>query len=342
MKKLLFLLLFIPLFSFGQQKYIDYHENGKLKYDGFIKNGNPHGLWKGYYDDGNLEFEGSFVDGKKDGEWKMIFYDVWDETTEEYYQQVSIGEFKNDLKTGDWTDFYDLKLENLYSQQSYKNGILHGKSKVYYNFPKNQLRSIGYYVNGILEGPSKMYYRNGNIMSEGEYKNNKPSSFWRLYYEEGILEGEGKYDDGEESGIWVNYFKNGNIKMITPYRNGKKFGYEQMFDENGEISFQTNHSKENEEIEIKGYYGDNQIKYEIKMKGGKDNGLGVWKFFHGNGKLMFEFIWDDIDKTKFKLNCWDELGYKLNCKGDTNPYELLKDSQKITFLYKQPLLTVGE
>ena len=132
---------------------------------------------------------------------------------------------------------------------------------------------------------------------------------------------------------------NGNIEMITPYRNGKKFGYEQMFDENGEISLQINHSKDNEEIMFTDYYGDNKIKYEIKIKGGK---YTVWKFFHENGKLMFEVIWDDTDNTKFKLNCWDELGNKLKCNRETNPYELLRKSPKTTFLFKQPLFTVGE
>ena len=70
MKKILFILLLtIPFIGIGQTEYKDYHENGKLKYEGFIKDGNPHGFWKGYLENGQLEFEGNHTDGKKEGVW---------------------------------------------------------------------------------------------------------------------------------------------------------------------------------------------------------------------------------------------------------------------------------
>ncbi len=48
---------------------IEYWESGKIRVEGFLVNGERHGLWKEYTSDGQLEMEGNYIHGKNDGKW---------------------------------------------------------------------------------------------------------------------------------------------------------------------------------------------------------------------------------------------------------------------------------
>ena len=54
----------------GERKE-SFHDNGKLKTQGTIKDGLPNGEWKQYYENGQLEWQGKYVNGKYEGEWKF-------------------------------------------------------------------------------------------------------------------------------------------------------------------------------------------------------------------------------------------------------------------------------
>ena len=65
MKKLLLLLLFIPLVSFGQVKngeHNAYYESGKLKSTGNYVDDLRQGEFKFYYESGELEYTRNYVD----------------------------------------------------------------------------------------------------------------------------------------------------------------------------------------------------------------------------------------------------------------------------------------
>jgi len=68
MKKLILLLLFIPLVSFGQvinEEVKTYYESGGLKSITNYVDGLKQGEWKYYYESGELEFTTNYVDGVK-------------------------------------------------------------------------------------------------------------------------------------------------------------------------------------------------------------------------------------------------------------------------------------
>lgn len=54
----------------------------------------------------------------------------------------------------------------------------------------------------IRNGLFYEYARNGQIISEGQYRDGKEEGLWRDYYEGGQLAAEGHYADGEEVGEW--------------------------------------------------------------------------------------------------------------------------------------------
>ena len=71
MKKLLILLLFIPLVSFGQTKF-EYYESGAVKGKSNWFGGKLQGEMILYYESGTIRAKGNYVDGIKDG--KRIRY----------------------------------------------------------------------------------------------------------------------------------------------------------------------------------------------------------------------------------------------------------------------------
>ena len=85
MKKLLLLLLCVPLIGFGQIEeaanievdkdgYVKkYYENGQLEVEGNRKDGKREGLWKWYYENGQLAIEGNWKDGSREGLWKWYY-----------------------------------------------------------------------------------------------------------------------------------------------------------------------------------------------------------------------------------------------------------------------------
>ena len=85
MKKLLLLLLCVPLIGFGQIEetanievdkdgYVKkYYENGQLEVEGNRKAGNREGLWKWYYGNGQLELEGNYGTDGWNGLWKWYY-----------------------------------------------------------------------------------------------------------------------------------------------------------------------------------------------------------------------------------------------------------------------------
>jgi len=68
MKKLLLLLLCVPLIGIGQTEYKKtYYENGKTETEGNYIDGRKEGLWKWYYESGELESTGIYKNGQSHG-----------------------------------------------------------------------------------------------------------------------------------------------------------------------------------------------------------------------------------------------------------------------------------
>ena len=68
MKKLLLILLCVPLIGIGQpETKKEYFDNGQIKSQGSYIDGKEEGYWKFYYETGQLRLEVNYTDGKKDG-----------------------------------------------------------------------------------------------------------------------------------------------------------------------------------------------------------------------------------------------------------------------------------
>ena len=76
MKKLILLLLFIPLASFGQTWVFNkYFENGQLDTEASFKNGKQVGLLKFYYQSGQLQEEHFYKNDQLNGQGTYTYAD---------------------------------------------------------------------------------------------------------------------------------------------------------------------------------------------------------------------------------------------------------------------------
>ena len=75
MKKLLLILLCVPLIGFGQTDSVKlYYENGQIESLETYKKNKRNGTAKSWHKNGNIRFEGNYLNGVLDGNWKS-----WDE-----------------------------------------------------------------------------------------------------------------------------------------------------------------------------------------------------------------------------------------------------------------------
>ena len=70
------------------------------------------------------------------------------------------------------------------------------------------------------DGPFRWYYENGNIRTEGTYKNDIMVGVIKEYNEDGTLKSERTYVNGKKEGPAVYYYADGRTKNKT-YVNGK-------------------------------------------------------------------------------------------------------------------------
>jgi antitoxin component YwqK of YwqJK toxin-antitoxin module len=71
----------------------------------------------------------------------------------------------------------------------------------------------------MRHGLFREYARNGQVISEGTYKDGREHGQWRDFYEDGQLAAEGHYADGREIGEWRYWDREGKPTDTPTERN---------------------------------------------------------------------------------------------------------------------------
>jgi antitoxin component YwqK of YwqJK toxin-antitoxin module len=189
-------------------KWVDYHANGKKRYEGTFKDGYEVGTFRYYngmgvlvteliysqkgeyaeakifYNDGKVKAEGRFHKRKKDGVWKYYAHDP-------YY---------------------------LAKEESYKDGVKDGRWRIYY--PDGQLSSEINWKDGLREGPWLEYFENGDPRIIAYFKNGKLDGTYEIYLIGNIPTKRGAYFKGNMDGIWYYYDDQGYLIMKERWYRG--------------------------------------------------------------------------------------------------------------------------
>lgn len=90
-------------------------------------------------------------------------------------------------------------------------------------------------VNGLKNGEFVVTSLNNKSAVYGFIENNKNVGKWSYFFRNGNLESEGKFKDDKPHGKWVWYYESGNVKTIGYYINGLEVGRWKTFDEMGSV-----------------------------------------------------------------------------------------------------------
>ena len=93
------------------------------------------------------------------------------------------------------------------------------------NITDTEIREGITYVKGetkAFTGIIKSYYENGNLESEGNFKDGKLNGLSKLFYENGNLKSEANFKDDKLEGLLKLYYENGYLIAQYYYKDGKK------------------------------------------------------------------------------------------------------------------------
>lgn len=225
-------------------KIKEFHENGNLRKEVRLKNGNYHGLYKEYYDNGYIKKVVHYKEHKKNGYYKLFYENgylnikipyrlgIINGNIKYYYDNGILGiqtSYRSNKKNGKMK-FYD-KEGNLYLLKTFKDNIQNGKEIEYFNF----MEIHRMYKDGKKYGLEKLFLK----------INNSFYLFKEIYWKNNIKNGKTIFYDIDEK-----------IKTIIPYRDGKIHGYKKVFLAG--------------ELEYKILYKNGRVIYQFQYSGNKD------------------------------------------------------------------------
>ncbi|MCY9666317.1 stalk domain-containing protein [Paenibacillus alginolyticus] len=253
------------------------YPNGKLKYEGQLKNGKMNGKGKLYREDGTLWYDAEFMNDAVEGTGTFIQQGLIDgnDMTNFYY----VGEIKHGIPDGQGKG-YDPRGRLIY-QGGFENGKYAGHGKYFVN---GKIVYDGDFVMSQYDGYGKLY-SGGYLLYEGQFKANNRHGKGKLYeqafhhtldyegeFKNDIFNGEGSFYSSIDSfytGQWVNGKKEGIGKEYSSY----------LLDYEGE--FHNGVREGNGKL----FESDRRI-YEGMFKNGKPEGKG--KLTDEYGKIIFE------------------------------------------------------
>lgn len=228
MKKISGLLLFLIMFNMSlfsqndsnktdnlgrrQGRWIDYHQNGQIRYTGEFKNNEPLGEFLYYSEKGELTAKINYEKRKgKDMQPQLSTCEMYSTNG----NVIARGNYIDRKKHGQW-EYFSENGGVLILKENYDNGLLTGTSVAYSPMTQNIIEETEY-LNGIKDGLCNKYYDNGRPMVKMSYKNDKLDGNYISYYPNGIPKEEGMFKDGIKIGEWKTYDMEENVVSVDIY-----------------------------------------------------------------------------------------------------------------------------
>src|SRR5581483_7847497 len=197
------------------------YPNGKLRYRGHFKEGNPNGVFKYYWNNDSIQNIAIYSNGGKVA-YSRFFY--------ENGGVFSTGKFVSEKRDSIWL-FYDESWK-LCKKEQYSNGKKEGKSITFYG--NGTVLESKTYHNDVENGPWQQYFENGHLKLETNYVNGKREGSIKIYDESNPDRPsvQGSYIHDMMNGPWVYYNKIDDRWDTIVYKNDKpvnqsKYGFSQ-------------------------------------------------------------------------------------------------------------------
>ena len=207
----------------AMRKYATFHENGRVKSEGILNNGERDGEWKIYNERGDLEKTAYFDFGE-------LIIERGADITADFIDYHANGRIKEEGKTF--------------------HGQRDGKWK-FYNEAGQLTKTIHYLMGEIVtvENPTDIqefvsYHDNGRIKERGMTNKDERDGEWMMYNNKGNLSKIIMYQNGKviiekdatKLEEFVSYHENGRIKEQGQTYMGKKDGKWKFYNDKGKLT----------------------------------------------------------------------------------------------------------
>jgi antitoxin component YwqK of YwqJK toxin-antitoxin module len=190
-----------PMIKDGNGRYIMYHENGRLRESGVVKDGYRDGTWKTFFEDGKP---------KEEGEYRKGEYFVKTSWTQDGHMAVTNG--LGEIEASE---------DGLTSQSgAIKNGLRVDQwiSRIVGDTLNNT--ATMFYTAGKLNGEYTTY-RLAEVAVQGHFKDDLREGEWTWYQEGGAVESKVTYVGGKKEGEQVFYNVYDELLKREVYKGGK-------------------------------------------------------------------------------------------------------------------------
>ncbi|MGL1902636.1 MAG: hypothetical protein OCC49_10900 [Fibrobacterales bacterium] len=219
-------------FEPASQTYTAYFESGALQENYLCNDSLKTDLYRAYYSNGQTRISGFFKNGKPEAIWSYYTISGTITSLESYYNNQKHGLFTRFSATGDTLArafFHNgsgilitqcpHNLHQTCSDSTWVNGLLHGM--ISYSDTTQQVRHIEQWNQGVKLHEKK--YRNGTLVLEGGYLNNRREGPWNIYYQSGVIKERLNFKDDDYIGLQQLYDSTGTLTMKRHhYGKGKK------------------------------------------------------------------------------------------------------------------------
>lgn len=210
------------------------YQNGRLVQSGVMDtDGTRRGEWVELYPDSTLRAQGLYLNGKRSGTWKFYY-------PGEVLEQE--GEYRNGQLEGTWIWYYPNG--KIQKQEDFMAGVPEGRYVEYDE--KGNVIASGSYFEGMKSG--KWKEQSGDVLSEGEYRNDRQVGEWTSYYSNGKMAFKGTFKAGYPDGEQYFYYRNGRLREIQSYSGGIRNGVWKKFLDTGELFFEEKYEQDKDEI----------------------------------------------------------------------------------------------
>ncbi len=178
---------------------IGYYQSQKESYKGLFKNGVRAGKWSYWYENGKKFAETEVTPSITTQQWEILKPDGTP------YMEAS----------------YKIVVTEIYQNGSPYH-VIYTKpnekitSELFF-YPSYKIQMLGSSLNKQRTGKWSYWYENGNLWSEGYYKNGTNDSIRNVWYESGKKRYEGFYRNGKEAGKWKFYDEEGQFAREVDY-----------------------------------------------------------------------------------------------------------------------------
>lgn len=253
-----------------------FYEEGKLMYEGQLKDGKMNGKGKLYRNDGSLWYDAEFQSDEVTG-WGTMYFDG-DFFGEDRTGEIITGQFTRGLPNGVVRKYDDSGLLKYEGQEVF--GSLTGKGKLYI---QGRPRYEGGMKDGYFSGHGK-YYVGGKLKYEGDFVKSMEDGYGKEYDKKGSLVREGEYKQGRQEGKGFMYYPSGAKSYEGSFLRGARSGAGKQYYENGQLKAEGQYEQD---LLVNGtYYYENGERYEGEFNWSGPNGQGV--LYDNNGTVKFQ------------------------------------------------------